>query len=137
MRFQQPGESEAACAAALLEELVRYLGRRYFDIVVADALYLQTPFTRRLEQLGPRWVLTLKDNQPDLAATVERLCAGVPHGWLPLMEGQLEYCHWPQLYRLPADTGLSVLKTVRPRGERKAMRSASPSAPVAAQPLAD
>jgi hypothetical protein len=38
LHFQQPGESEAACAAALLEELVRYLGRRYFDIVVADAL---------------------------------------------------------------------------------------------------
>jgi hypothetical protein len=37
LRFQQPGESEAACAAALLEELVGYLGRRYFDIMVADA----------------------------------------------------------------------------------------------------
>jgi hypothetical protein len=37
LRLQQPGESEAACAAALPEELVHYLGRRYFDIVVPDA----------------------------------------------------------------------------------------------------
>ena len=113
MRFQQPGESEAACAAALLEELVRYLGRRYFDIVVADALYLQTPFTRRLEQLGPRWVLTLKDNQPDLAATVERLCAGVPHGQQAVGEGQLDHWYWPKLYWRAADTSVCVLKTVR------------------------
>ena len=113
LRFQQPGESEAACAAALLEELVRYLGRRYFDIVVADALYLQTPFTRRLERLGLRWVLTLKDNQPDLAATVERLCAGVPHGQQAVGEGQLDYWYWPQLYWPAADRSVSVLQTVR------------------------
>ena len=113
LRFQQPGESEAACAAALLEELVRCLGRRYFDIVVADALYLQTPFTRRLERLGLRWVLTLKDNQPDLAATVERLSAGVPHGQQAVGEGQLDYWYWPQLYWPAADRSVSVLKTVR------------------------
>jgi hypothetical protein len=98
LRFQQPGESEVACATGLLEELVRYLGPRYFDIVVADALYFQTPFTRRLERLGLKWVLTLKDNQPDLADTVERLSAGAPHGQQALGEGQLEYWYWRQLY---------------------------------------
>jgi hypothetical protein len=71
-----------------------------------------------LERLGLNWVLTRKDNQPDLADTVERVSAGAPQDRLPLTEDQLEYCHWPQLYQLPADTGLSVLKTVRPRGQR-------------------
>jgi len=119
LRFQQPGESEAACAAALLEGLVRYLGRRYFDIVVADALYFQTPFTRRLERLGLKWVLTLKDNQPDLADTVERLSAGAPHGQPPLGEDQLQYWYWPQLYWPAADTSVCVLKTVRRRQRRR------------------
>jgi len=67
LRLQQPGESEAACAAALLEELVHYLGRRYFDMVLADALYSQTPksfkpspwtatsSTPQLTKTRPRW----------------------------------------------------------------------------------
>lgn len=63
LRFRQPGESAVAWAAALVEELVRSLGRRSFDIVVADAPYLQTPFTRRLERLGLDWVLTLEDQR--------------------------------------------------------------------------
>lgn len=38
VRFLQPGASEVACALSLLEDLVCELGRRYFDIPVADDL---------------------------------------------------------------------------------------------------
>ena len=79
LRFQQPGEGEVSCALALLEDLIRSLGRRCFDILVADALYLQKPFVERIEQLGLRWVINLKDNQPDLAAAAERMTLGPPH----------------------------------------------------------
>jgi hypothetical protein len=113
---------------------------------VADALYLQTPFTRRLERLGLRWVLTLKDNQPDLAATVERLCAGVPHGQQAVGEGQLDYWYWPQLY-WPADTSVCgngscrwrTMSRHQPLGQqpRVGIDSAAVSVPVGAQPLAD
>ncbi len=40
IRFQKDGETEVACALALLGELDRQLGRRFLDVVVADALYL-------------------------------------------------------------------------------------------------
>lgn len=118
LRFQQPGETEVACALALLEDLIAQLGRRYFDILVADALYLQSPFIRRLEQLGLRWVISLKNNQPDLAASAERLLVGPPQGSERLAEGQLDYWYLRELYWPAADRSVSVLKTVRRRLQR-------------------
>jgi len=44
VRFQQDGETEVACSLALLRDLYAWLGRRFIDILVADALYLQTGF---------------------------------------------------------------------------------------------
>ncbi len=73
VRFQQPGESEVSCALALLQDLVQCLGRRDFDILVAGALYLQKPFAEQIGKLGLRWVINVKDNQPELAADAERL----------------------------------------------------------------
>jgi hypothetical protein len=73
IRFQKLGETEVACSLALLQELHPRLGRRFIDVLVADALYLQTPFVRALEPLGLEWVINLKDNQPDLAVETERL----------------------------------------------------------------
>jgi hypothetical protein len=54
-------EIQAACRSGCL-------GRRYFDIVVADTLCLPTPFTQ-----SPGRDPALEDNQPDLA----------PRGTLP------------------------------------------------------
>jgi len=59
LRFQQPGECEVACARLLLQGLVQSLGKRYFDILVADAIYLQKPFIEHIEQLGLRWLINL------------------------------------------------------------------------------
>jgi hypothetical protein len=39
----QPGEGEVIAAKRLLERAVRHYGR-FFDVVLADALYMKTPF---------------------------------------------------------------------------------------------
>jgi hypothetical protein len=113
LRFQQPGEGEVSCALALLQDLTRSLGRRYFDILVADALYLQKPFVEQIEQLGLRWVINLKDNQPDLAAAAERMTLGPPHGSEADARSQLHFWHLPELCWLVADRTVRILKTVR------------------------
>ena len=64
VRFQKNGESEVACALALLRDLVGQLGRRFLDVLVGDALYLQAPFVKEVERLGLVWAFTLKENRP-------------------------------------------------------------------------
>jgi hypothetical protein len=54
VRFQKDGEAEVPCALALLRDLVDRLGRRFLDLVVGDALYLQAPFVKE----GRGWVWT-------------------------------------------------------------------------------
>ncbi len=71
VRFQKNGEGEVACALALLQDLVGQLGRRFLDVLVGDALYLQAPFVREVERLGLVWAFTLKENQPDLLREAE------------------------------------------------------------------
>ena len=75
IRFQKNGETEVACAVALLHELDPQLGRRFADVVVADALYLQQGFVNAVESLRLEWVITLKENQPELLAEAQRLTA--------------------------------------------------------------
>src|SRR5208283_3169419 len=76
LRFQQDGEDEVACALALLQELDRKLGRRFLDVLVADALYLRSDFVQEMEKLQLEWVFTVKENQPELLAEAERLRGG-------------------------------------------------------------
>ena len=78
IRFPKNGETEVACSLALLQTLVQCLGRRFLDVLVADAIYLQTPFVQAIEKLGLDWVINLKDNQPDLLAEAERVTATQP-----------------------------------------------------------
>ena len=52
IRFQKNGEDEVACSLDLLRELQEELRRRFLDLLVADALYLQTPFVKEIEALG-------------------------------------------------------------------------------------
>ena len=51
IRFQKDGETEVACAMALLRALDQQLGCRFFDLLVADALYLQQGFVQEVERL--------------------------------------------------------------------------------------
>src|SRR3989442_14702782 len=83
IRFQKNGESEVACALALLQDLVRPLGRRFLDVLLGDALYLQAPFVQAVEGLGLVWAFTLKENQPELLREAERLTQQSPAGVHP------------------------------------------------------
>jgi hypothetical protein len=113
LRFQKPGEGEVACAAALLQDLAGALGRRFVDILVADAIYLQRPFIEQIETLGLRWVINLKDNQPDLLSAAQRMTAG-PADWTETGHRvQLQFWHLPELCWPVADRTVRILKTVR------------------------
>ncbi len=132
LRFQRPGETEVACALALLQDLTRRLGRRHFDILVADAAYLQRPFIEGIERLGLRWVINLKDNQPELAAAAERMTQGPPQTSSCQPGGQLHYWYLPELYWPAADRTVGILKTVR-RLQRQRIRIRHKGAPTRQQ----
>ena len=113
VRFQKSGETEAACSLALLKELVAKLGKRFIDILVAGALYLQTPFVQALESLGLEWVINLKDNQPDLAAEAE-LLTNRPAGCRDASaQEEFELWHLPEVDWPAAGRLVRVVKTVR------------------------
>lgn len=113
IRFQQSGETEVACSLALLEELVAQLGRRFLDILVADALYLQTPFVKAIEALGLDWVINLKDNQPELAAEAERLTRRSADIRESSARESLDLWHLGEVDWPVADRLVRIVKTVR------------------------
>lgn len=114
-RFQQPGECAVACARLLLQDLARSLGRRYFDILVAAAIYPRKPFIEEIEQLGLCWLINLKQNQPDLLAWAERRTAGPAHGTAEDAGQELSFWHLPELDWPVAERSVRLLKTVRRR----------------------
>jgi hypothetical protein len=113
LRFQREGEDEVACALALLQELDRQLGRRFLDVLVADALYLRSGFMREMENLQLEWVVTVKENQPELLAEAQRLTAGpAPMTWSTCQE-EFQLWHLPEVFWQVADRSLRVVKTFR------------------------
>jgi hypothetical protein len=78
--FSEERGREVACALALLQDLVGQLGRRFLDVLVGDALYLQAPFVKEVERLGLVWAFTLKANQSDLLREAERCTQTSPPG---------------------------------------------------------
>jgi hypothetical protein len=113
VRFQKNGETEVACALALLQDLVGQLGRRFLDVLVGDALYLQAPFVKAVENLGLSWAFTLKENQPDLLREAERCTQQAPTGVQAEPGREMQYWHLPDLDWLVADRPVQVVKTVR------------------------
>jgi hypothetical protein len=113
IRFQKDGEGEVSCALALLRELVDRLGRRFIDLLVGDALYLQSPFVKEVERLGLDWAFTLKENQPELLREAERFTIGPPAGVQSEPDRQLHWWHLPQVDWPVADRLVRVIKTVR------------------------
>ncbi len=113
IRFQKDGETEVACAVALLHDLDRQLGRRFLDLLVADALYLQRGFVDEVEDLGWEWVITLKENQPELLAEAQRLTAGQAETLSSTPQEELQLWHAPEVYWPVADRSLGVVKTFR------------------------
>ena len=113
IRFQQPGESEVECAIGLLRQLVDRLGRRFLDVVVGDALYLQRPFVELVESLGLEWVFTLKENQPELLAEAQRLTSGRAEERHGDSERQVYLWHAPEVYWPVAERDVRVVKVLR------------------------
>jgi len=113
LRFQKNGEGEVACALALLQDLDRQLGRRFLDVLVGDALYLQSPFVKEVERLGLVWAFTLKENQPDLLREAERFTQESPTGVHSEPDREIRYWHLPEVDWPVADRWVRVVKTVR------------------------
>ena len=119
VRFQKKGEGEVACALALLQDLVRQLGRRFLDVLVGDALYLQAPFVKEVELLGLVWAFTLKENQPELLHEAERLTQESSPGMEAQPDGKIRYWHLPEVDWPVAERGVRDVKTVRTEHQRR------------------
>jgi len=119
IRFQKDGEAEVPCALALLQDLVGRLGRRFVDILVGDAIYLQAPFVKAVEGLGWDWAFTLKENQPDLLREAERLTAGPPAAIQAERDRELRWRHLAEVDWPVADRLVRVVKTVRIAHQRE------------------
>jgi hypothetical protein len=105
------GEDEVACALALLQELDRQLGCRFLDLLVADALYLQSGFVQKMEDLQLEWVITVKENQPELLAEAQRLTGGPAPMACSTGQEELQLWHTPEVYWPAADRAVRVVKT--------------------------
>jgi len=112
LRFQKPGENEVACSLDLLRELTEQLGRRFLDVLVADALYLQASFAKEIEGLGLDWVINLKENQPELLTESERVISAVAAEKKD-DRPELQLWHAPEVYWPAGDRTVRVVKTVR------------------------
>jgi len=119
IRFQKDGETEVACAVALLGELDRQLGRRFLDVVVADALYLQQGFINAVEGLDLEWVINVKENQPELLAEAQRLTDGLRETTLSNVQGDVQLWHAPEVYWPVADRSVRVVRTLRVQKVRR------------------
>jgi hypothetical protein len=119
LRFQKNGEGEVTCALALLQDLDQQLGRRFLDVLVGDALYLQAPFVKAVERLGLIWAFTLKENQPELLREAERFTQGSPTGVHTEPGREIRYWHLPHVDWPVADRLVRVVKTVRIEHRRR------------------
>ena len=119
VRFQKNGEGEVACALALLQDLDDQLGRRFLDVLVGDALYLQAPFVKEVERLGLVWAFTLKENQSELLREAERFTNQSPTGIHTEPDREVQYWHLPEVDWPVADRLVRVVKTVRIENRRR------------------
>lgn len=78
LEWLQPGEGEETAALRLLRRLPDLYGSRFFDILLLDALYAQTPVLELAQQTGWDVVISLKQNSRDLYQSAVRLFARRP-----------------------------------------------------------
>ena len=78
LEWLQPGEGEETAALRLLRRLPELYGSRFFDILLLDALYAQTPVLELTQQMGWDVVISLKQNSRDLYQSAVRLFARRP-----------------------------------------------------------
>jgi Transposase DDE domain len=75
IEWLQPGEGEDTAALRLLHRLPDLYGSRFFDILLLDALYAQTPVLKLIREIGWDAVISLKQNSRDLYQSAVRLFA--------------------------------------------------------------
>ena len=78
LEWLRPGEGEETAALRLLSRLPCLYGSRFFDILLLDALYAQSPVLDLLQQIGWHAVISLKQNSRDLYQSAVRLFAQRP-----------------------------------------------------------
>ncbi len=78
LEWLRPGEGEETAALRLLSRLPRLYGSRFFDILLLDALYAQSPVLELLQQTGWHAVISLKQNSRDLYQSAVGLFAHRP-----------------------------------------------------------
>ena len=78
IEWLQPGEGEETAALRLLRRLPGLYGSRFFDILLMDALYAQTPVLEMVRESGWDAVISLKQNSRDLYQSAVRLFAQRP-----------------------------------------------------------
>jgi hypothetical protein len=78
IEWLQPGEGEDTAALRLLNRLPNLYGSRFFDILLLDALYAQTPVLELVRKIGWDAVISLKQNSRDLYQSAVRLFAARP-----------------------------------------------------------
>ena len=74
----QPGEGEDTAALRLLRRLPDVYGSRFFDVLLLDSLYAQTPVLQLVDEIGWDAVISLKQNARDLYQSAMRLFAHRP-----------------------------------------------------------
>jgi hypothetical protein len=136
LRFQKKGEGEVACAAALLRDLDHQLGRRFLDVLVGDALYMQTPFVQEVERLDLVWAFTLKENQPELLREAQRLTQQSPPSVHQELDREIRYWHLPEVDWPVADRLVQVVKTVRIESRRRITVSQQDGRPIKSKTVA-
>jgi Transposase DDE domain len=78
IEWLQPGEGEDTAALRLLTRLPDLYGSRFFDILLLDALYAQSPVLELVRKIGWDAVISLKQNSRDLYQSAVRLFAHRP-----------------------------------------------------------
>jgi hypothetical protein len=74
---QGKGEGEVLTAQRLLERMLREYPRA-FDIVVADGLYAQAPFFKKVRGANKHVIAVLKNEKRDLVGDMRALCERTP-----------------------------------------------------------
>ena len=78
LEWVRPGEGEDSAALRLLQRLPGLYGSRFFDILLMDSLYAQTPFLNLARKTGWDLVVAFKQSSRDLYQSAVRLFATRP-----------------------------------------------------------
>src|SRR5260370_38155526 len=73
IEWLKPGEGEETAALRLLRRLPDLYGSRFFDILLLDALYAQSPVLRLVQEIGWDAVISLKQNNRHLYQSAVRV----------------------------------------------------------------